>query len=182
MKLAWGITGCGDKLEETYTVMKGLKEKHRDHLRIEVFLSKAGLKVAKYYKLVDQIKSGFDSYMVEVDSNSPFLAGRLQSGEFDALMIAPASSNTVAKIAVGVSDTLLTNSAIQAIKGFTPVFIMPTDFQEGITTTQLPDGSLLKLRVRREDAENVRKLQEMDGITVFKEPKEIGSILAKFKI
>jgi len=177
LKVAWGITGCGDKLEETYNIMKGLKELYGTSLRIEVFLSKAALKVAKYYRLVDQLESSFDSYMVEIDSNNPFLAGRLQTGEFDSLIIAPASSNTVAKITVGISDTLLTNSVIQAIKGFTPVYIMPTDFQEGITETKLPNGNTLRLKVRKEDAENVRKLEKMEGITIFKHPRDLNVII-----
>lgn len=177
MKVAWGITGCGDKLEETYLIMKGIKELYGPSIRIEVFLSKAALTVAKYYRLVEQLKSSFDSYMVEIDSNSPFLAGRLQTGEFDSLIIAPASGNTVAKITVGISDTLLTNSAIQAIKGFTPVYIMPTDFQEGIIETRRPNGSILRLRVRKEDAENVKKLKKMVGITIFKDPKDLNLII-----
>jgi archaeoflavoprotein AfpA len=177
LKVAWGITGCGDKLEETVNIMKGLKEEHGPSLRIEVFLSKAALKVVKKYRIVDQLKSSFDSYMVEIDSNSPFLAGRLQTGEFDSLVIAPASGNTVAKIAVGIADTLLTNSVIQAIKGFTPVYIMPTDFEEGIMETILPKGKILRLKIRKEDAENVRKLNKMEGITIFKNPRCLNVIL-----
>ena len=37
-KVAWGITGSGDKLEETYEAMLGIREEYDD---IEVFLSKA---------------------------------------------------------------------------------------------------------------------------------------------
>ena len=180
MKIAWGITGCGDRLEETYNLMKDLKNRFGASLRIEVFLSKAALKVVKYYKLVEKLKSGFDAYTVEIDANSPFLAGRLQIGEFNAFIIAPASSNTVAKIATGISDTLITNSAIQAIKGFTPVYILPTDFQAGIVETILPNGSKLRLRIRSEDAENVKRLEGFEGITVIRETKKIEDIIVNF--
>ena len=37
----------------------------------------------------------------------------------------------------------------------------------------------MKLRVRREDAEHVRRLARMEGIFLLKEPKEIPSIFAK---
>ena len=46
MKIAWGITGSGDKINETIDVMKNLKHAHPE-LGIEVFLSKAGATVAK---------------------------------------------------------------------------------------------------------------------------------------
>jgi len=180
VKLAWGVTGSGDKFKETIQVMKGLKERHGDKLRVEVFLSKAGQLVARYYKAAELLETGFDRLWVEKDSNTPFLPGRLQLGEFDLLLIAPATSNTVAKIAVGISDTLLTNSAVQAIKGFTPVYIMPVDYHEGETTTTLPNGRILRLRVRKEDADNVRKLEAMEGIHPFESPGDIPGILERF--
>jgi archaeoflavoprotein AfpA len=158
--------------------MRGLKEEHGEALKVEVFLSKAGAQVAKYYRVADQLQECFDRYWVEVDANTPFLVGRLQLGEFDAVLVAPATSNTVAKIAHGISDTLVTNSAIQAVKGYVPVYIMPVDYHEGVTTTILPNGRTLKLRVRREDAENVRRLEAMEGIHPFERPGEIPGIVA----
>ena len=180
MKLAWGVTGSGDKFKETIQVMKELKGRYGDCLSIEVFLSKAGQLVARYYKAAELLETGFDRLWVEKDSNTPFLPGRLQLGEFDLLLIAPATSNTVAKIAVGISDTLLTNSAVQAIKGFTPVYIMPVDYHEGETTTILPNGRSLRLRVRKEDADNVRKLEAMEGIHPFERPGDIPGIVERF--
>lgn len=180
MKLAWGVTGSGDKFKETIQVMKELKGRYGDILSVEVFLSKAGQLVARYYKATELLETGFDRLWVEADANTPFLPGRLQLGEFDLLLIAPATSNTVAKIAVGISDTLLTNSAVQAIKGFTPVYIMPVDYHEGETITILPNGRTLKLRVRKEDAENVRKLEAMEGIHPFERPEDIPGIVERF--
>jgi archaeoflavoprotein AfpA len=176
MKIAWGITGSGDKFRETYEVMKELKDEYGDELVIHVYLSKAGEQVAKYYKLSEELM-GFDKYYVEKDPNTPFLSGMLQTKRYDFLLIAPATSNTVAKIAVGVSDTLLTNAAVQGVKGFIEVYIMPVDFREGVVTTTLPSGKKLKLRVRKEDAENVRKIQAMDGFHVFENPEEIQKII-----
>jgi len=180
VKLAWGVTGSGDKFKETIQVMKGLKDVYGDELHVEVFLSKAGQLVAKYYKATESLEVGFDRLWVETDANTPFLPGRLQLGEFELLLIAPATSNTVAKIVVGISDTLLTNSAIQAVKGFTPVYIMPVDYHEGETTTILPNGRTLRLRVRKEDADNVRRLEAMEGVRPFESPEEITGIVERF--
>jgi archaeoflavoprotein AfpA len=178
VKLVWCVTGSGDKFKETLRVMRDLKEEHGESLKVEVFMSKAGAQVAKYYKVADQLQECFDRHWVEVDANTPFLVGRLQLGDFDAVLVAPATSNTVAKIAHGISDTLVTNSAIQAVKGYVPVYIMPVDYHEGVTTTTLPNGRTLKLKVRKEDAENVRKLEAMEGIHPFERPEEIPQIVA----
>jgi archaeoflavoprotein AfpA len=175
MKIAWGITGGGDKLLETVEVVKELKNEKQ--LIVEIFLSKAGYLVSKYYKIYEELVSSFDKVWIEKDANTPFLTGRLQMKEFDLLLIAPATSNTVAKIAVGISDTLLTNAIIQGIKGYIPVYIMPTDFREGETVTILPNGKTLRLRVRKEDILNVKKLEEMDGISLIEHPEQIKKAL-----
>lgn len=178
-RVAWGITGCGDMLRETVDVMKDIKEAFADDLDIEVFLSRAGEQVVKYYGLGEEFRSCFNRIWVERDANSPFLAGRLQLGEFEFLLLAPASSNTVAKLSCGISDTMLTNGAIQAMKAFIPVYIMPTDYRESTTVITLPDGREIRLRVRKEDAENVSKLTAMEGISPFENPNEIREIFLK---
>ena len=178
MKIAWGITGSGDKLHETYTVMRRLKDHYLDGLIIHVYLSKAGAQVVQYYKLAEQLQ-GFDEVSVEQDANTPFLSGLLQAHQYDFLLIAPATSNTVAKIVHGISDTLLTNAAIQGVKGYSPVYIMPVDYREGEITTKTVSGKPFKLRIRKEDAENTRKLETMQGFYVFENPSEIKNIIEK---
>ena len=178
-RVAWGITGSGDKLRETFDVMKEIRGAYGDEMGVEVFLSRAGEQVAKYYKLMDGLRETFGRVWVERDANAPFLAGRLQLGEFEFLLIAPATSNTVAKLSHGISDTMLTNGAIQALKASIPVYIMPTDYREGTTVTRLPDGRELRLRVRKEDAENTRKLMAMEGIHAFERPEEIKGIFSR---
>ena len=175
-KIAWGITGAGDLINETLEVMKELKEAYRGSLEIEVYLSKAGEQVLRFYRLGDELRAGFDQVQVERDANTPFITGRLQLGRFDFLLIAPATSNTVAKLAHGISDTMLTNGAIQALKANVPVYVMPVDYREGTVVTILPDGEELELRVRKEDAENVRKISGMDGVTTFEKPEAIRGI------
>jgi len=177
MRIAWGLTGSGDKFRETYEVMRNLKQEHGDELKIDLYLSRAAEQVSKYYKLESELKNGFDKYFVERDANTPFISGMLQTGKYDLLIIAPVTGNTVAKIVVGIADTLISNAAIQAVKGFVPVHIMPVDFREGVITTTLPNGDSLELRVRKEDAENVRKLEKMEGFYVFENPEDISSII-----
>jgi flavoprotein len=56
---------------------------------------------------------------------------------------------------------------------------MPSDFREGITITKLPDGQTLKLRIRREDAENVKKLAAMQDVFMLEKPADINQVFSK---
>jgi archaeoflavoprotein AfpA len=178
-KVAWGITGSGDRLEEILNVMKEIKEQFKNDVDIRVFLSKAGEQVVKWYKLHDQLKQNFDRVWVELNSNSPFLAGDLELRKYEFLLIAPATSNTVAKIAAGISDTMLCNSAIMALKASVPVYVVPSDYKEGTVVTRLPNGRDFTLRVRKEDAENTRKLASMDCVFVLEKPEDVHQVFMK---
>ena len=171
IRIAWGITGAGDRIRETIDVMKRIRENYP--VEIRVFASKAGEQVLKWYRVYDEVKNTFDRFAVEVNANSPFLAGEVQVGKYAMLVIAPATSNTVAKIASGIADTLLSNAALMALKAFVPVYIMPSDYEEGEVVTELPDGKKLRLRIRREDVEHVEKLRAIDGIHILERPEDI---------
>ncbi len=172
-KVAWGITGAGDRVTEYVQIMKELKKEYEDTVEIQVFVSKAGETVLKFYNLEKEVKENFSKYTVELNANSPFLAAWMQMRKYEFLLIAPSSSNTVAKIAYGIGDTMITNAASMSLKAFVPVYIVPVDFEEKTLVTKLPNGKDMKLRVRKEDAENVRKLERMEGVQVLSEPEKI---------
>ncbi len=179
-KIAWGITGSGDRIVETVEVMTELQKAYDDVVDVRVFVSKAGEQVIKYYKLFNTLEKNFDKVWVEINANSPFLAGQLQVRRYEFLLLAPATSNTVAKIALGLADSLLSNAAIMSQKAFVPTYIMPCDYKPGIITTILPDGSKMKLRIRREDAEHVERLRQMEDVFVIETPQEISAIFEKY--
>ena len=167
LKVAWGITGAGDKIVEIVEVMKDLKKQSEDMVDIDVYISKAGDTMLKFYRLDEEVKKSFGKVMVEVNANSPFLAAWMQSGKYEFLLIAPCSSNSVAKIVNSISDTMLTNAAIMSLKAFRPVYILPTDYRESIVVTKLPNGKEMKLRVRKQEADQVRKLEAMEDMHVL---------------
>jgi archaeoflavoprotein AfpA len=177
MKIAWGITGSGDKLMECVTFMEDLTEKY--NLDVHVYLSREGKVVLKFYKLLKEVKEHFPKLSSESGPNAPFLSGKIQLGTYSFLLIAPATANTAAKIAYGIADSLITNSAAQAMKADVPVYIFPVDQKEGEIITKLPDGRDLKLRMRKEDVENVEKLRRMRGITVLNRMDEIEAVVKK---
>ena len=178
-KIAWGITGAGDKIAEFIAVMKDLQNEYLDVIDIHVFLSKAAEQVLKYYKLEKDLKESFKKVRTEINSNAPFLAAWVQVRKYELLLIAPATSNTVAKIANGIGDTMLTNSAIMSLKAFVPVHVVPTDFEEGIVSTKLPNGKEMKLRVRKEEVDQVKILRQMEDMHVLEGPQEIRKLFKK---
>ncbi|MFV9677461.1 MAG: archaeoflavoprotein AfpA [Methanosarcinales archaeon] len=177
VRIAWGITGSGDKLIECVTFMEQLTKKY--NLEVHVYQSKEGVVVLKYYKLLKEVKDYFSKVSQEKSSNAPFLSGKIQLGTYKLFLIAPATANTVAKIAYGIADSLITNSAAQAMKVDVPVYIFPVDQKEGEILTTLPNGRDLKLRIRKEDVENVDKLRRMRGITVLSRIDDIEAVVKK---
>ena len=178
-KVAWGISGAGDKIVETMHAMEKINEEYEDRVDIEVFISKAGDQVIKYYEISHDIESNFDKVWVEINANAPFLAGNIQLGKYEFMLIAPASSNTVAKIAMRMGDTLLSNAAIMGQKADVPLYILPSDYEEGTTITKLPDGKDLKITIRKEDIEHVTKLAKMYETFIIKEPKDLVTVFEK---
>lgn len=179
-KVAWGITGAGDKIAEFIEIMKKIQREYAETVEIHVFLSKAAELVLKYYKLEEDLKQSFQKVSVELNSNAPFLAAWMQMRKYEFLLIAPATSNTVAKIANSIGDTLLTNAAIMSLKAFVPVYIAPTDYKVGTVSTKLPNGKEMKLRVRREEVEQVEKLKRMEDVFVLEGPNQILEVFRKY--
>jgi len=179
-KVAWGITGAGDRISEYVQIMKELKKDYENAVEIQVFVSKAGETVLKFYNLENEVKQNFPKYIVEQNANSPFLAAWMQMRKYEFLLIAPASSNTVAKIAYGIGDTMLTNAASMSLKAFAPVYIVPVDFEEKTVVTKLPNGKDMKLRIRKEDAENVRKLERMEDMHVLADLQKIRDVFKEW--
>lgn len=177
-KLVWGITGAGDILPETFEIMnkiKGLKKNYT--LEITVILSQAAVKVVKMYRLWTTLEKIADVILPEKDANTPFIVGSLQIGKYDALLVSPTTSNSVAKIVHGISDTLITNSVSMTNRTKTPIFILPVEKRGNEVRTTLPDGSKLELLTRDLDAENTEKLCKMKGITVLDSPKDIQRVI-----
>ena len=173
-RIAWGITGSGDQMIETYSVLVDIKEK--TNVDTMVFLSKEGETVMKWYHLWDKIQDDFPNFKVDAGPNSPFIVGPLQMGHYDFLLIAPATANTVAKIVYGIADTLVTNTVSQTAKGKTPIFILPVDQKRGTVKTAAPSGRAFELTMREVDVTNSEKLAQMENITVLKNPYEIYKI------
>jgi archaeoflavoprotein AfpA len=176
LKVAWGITGSGDLMPETVAAMQALSE--TQDVEITAVLSKAAVKVVRWYKLTETVESFTKAVQIEEDANTPFIVGKLQIGRFDCFVVAPATANSVAKIAHGIADTIITNAVAQTAKSETPIFILPVDQREGTTVTTRPGGERLELAIRAVDIANSRALVGMEGIHVLERPEAIAGVVA----
>ncbi|MCJ7610207.1 archaeoflavoprotein AfpA [Candidatus Bathyarchaeota archaeon] len=173
-RIVWAITGAGDLLIEITNQIQKLSETGR--IEATTCLSKAGYSVLRWYKLQDRVEKISKKVHVEQDANTPFIVGPLQTGRYHSLLVAPATGNTVAKIAHGIADTLITNAVAQTQKGGVPVYILPVDQKMGEIITYLPSGEQKKLVMREIDIENVKKLKSMKRITVLEAPQDITRV------
>lgn len=173
----WGITGTGYLIKESIDLLKELQEKR--NVNITVMLSKEGAVVVKWYKQWNYLNEVIKKVRVEVTPNNPFFAGPLQLGEYDFFVVCPVSANTVAKIAYGIADTLITNCVAQSIKGGISVYLFPSDQHLEPIVTSRPDGSPLILKIRDIELENLTKLKKMEGIVVISDFSEIKSLILR---
>ncbi len=179
IRIAWGITGSGDYLQETLEFMIEMSEKYAD-VEVVPVLSKNAELVLKWYKLYDKLEKHFSNIKIEKGANIPFIAGPLQVGAYKFMVVCPATGNTTAKIVHGIADSFITNAVSQAMKGGTPVYIYPVDQRMGSVTTDLPDGRKFTLTMRKVDLDNVDKLRRMDGITVLSSPQEMMDVIQEY--
>jgi archaeoflavoprotein AfpA len=175
LKIVWAITGSGDLISEVFEVMDELSQ--GKGVEITSVLSKAAVKVVRWYKLTDKLNSISKSVLIEEDANTPFIVGRLQTGQFDCLLVAPATANTVAKVVNGIADTIVTNAISQTNKTDVQIYVLPVDQKKGTTTTILPGGKKLELTMRDVDVDNTDKLRKMKGITTLTSPGEIKEVV-----
>lgn len=226
MNIAWGISGAAKFLSESFEAMEKVAAKHK----VTALLSKAGERIVTSYGLEGRLKKispgGYLQEVVTAKSQAPIypITGRFFQKRYDALVVSPATSNLVAKVVAGISDSLLTNAVAHAQKSMTPVYLCPVDAKAGYANVELPyyiDKELcrrcafcepqhrcpkiaisgfridllrcnscgvcialcpfgaiigekkVKMRVRKIDAANVRKLRRMDGVKVLRQPGEV---------
>lgn len=172
-RIVWGITGSGDHIQAIIETMKQL-EKDPDH-RLTVIVSKAGEQMLRWYGLWNDLNESFRKVMKESNSNVPFIAGPLQLGKYDVLVVAPLTANSTAKIAHGIADTLVTNAVSQTLKGDTPVLLYPVDQFDDEIEALGPKGEKFTIRPRNVDLENVQRLRGMERVIILKSHLEILS-------
>ena len=152
-RLAWAITGSGHYLRESLRILQGLKDINS---AVDVFLSKAATEIIKQYGFHAELDAtGHKVYQDKTASSVP--VELFYAGKYHTLVIAPATSNTIAKMAYGFSDSLVTNLYAQAGKTRVPSIIFACDTAP-VLTSEAPRDNLVQVYPRQIDLDNVEKL------------------------
>ena len=168
-RIAWGITGAGHALDECVETLVRLE-------RVDVFLSRAGEEVLRMYHLDERLNSPKVGVYRESRASSPQV-GRFFGGVYSVLVVAPATSNSIAKFVNGISDSLVTNLFAQAGKARVPVIVLPSDLAPE-TDSLVPSGKSIKVYPRAIDLSNAEALKSFDAVHVVRNRKELEQKLS----
>ena len=86
--------------------------------------------------------------------------------------MAPATSNTIAKCVLGISDSLVTNLYSQAGKCRVPSIVYPCDIAPEMETTA-PGGKKVMVYPRKIDLEGTEKITAFEYTSVVKSVDEL---------
>src|SRR5260370_39679124 len=103
--------------------------------------------------------------------------GLFYEGVYHTLVVAPATSNTVAKCVFGISDTLVTNVFAQAGKCRIPTIVFACDTAPELET-EAPKG-IVKVYPRKIDLENTARLKSFEAPLVVETLDELRDGLAR---
>ncbi len=152
-RLAWAITGSGHYLKECLDIIHTLDD-------VDLFLSKAAAEVLQQYGYKHKVGK---VYQDKTASSVP--VELFYEGKYHTLVIAPATSNTIAKMVCGISDSLVTNLYAQAGKTRMPSIIFACDTAPELES-DAPRDHVVKVYPRNIDLENVVKIKTFEATTV----------------
>jgi flavoprotein len=168
-RFAWCVTGSGHMLDESIALAIELP-------RVDLFLSAAAEEVLPLYGWpLPKLRKQFRVFRDNSASGVP--VGMLYHGMYHTVVIAPATSNTVAKCAFGISDTLPTNMYAQAGKQCIPGIVFACD-TEPTVVTQSPN-EWVELRPRAIELDNVERLSRFEYTTLVRSLDELKAALGE---
>lgn len=169
-RIAWGITGSGHYLRECLELAARLPA-------VDLFLSRAAAEVLQVYGFpVAQLRERYRVFRDTAASAPP--VGLFYKGHYQLLVAAPATSNSVAKMVFGISDTLVTNIYAQAGKCRIPSIVFACDVAPEMDT-EAP-GGMVKVYPRPIDLENTRRLAELQYTQVVTDLAALAQALAPY--
>jgi flavoprotein len=164
-KIAWCVTGGGHLLKECVALLERIDN-------LELYATPAGLEVMDMYKLKPKVKPVTDPTASTVTSRG------FAMGEYDLLVVAPATSNGVAKFVCGISDSMVTTLFAQCGKSRVPIIVLPTDVEESVDSMGLTKP--VKVYPRPIDLKNIEELAKSPGVTVVKSINELEQTLSLY--
>jgi dihydromethanopterin reductase (acceptor) len=144
---------------------------------VDLFVSRAAAEVVRMYKQDLRLPRSARIFRDTTASAPP--VGSFYYGVYHTLVVAPATSNTVAKCVFGISDSLVTNVFAQAGKCRVPAIVFACDTAPELET-EAPKG-MVRVFPRRIDLENTDRLRSFESTEVVESLEELGSALARRK-
>jgi dihydromethanopterin reductase (acceptor) len=151
----WALTGSGHFFTECLDIIRTLDQ-------VDLFVSKAAAEVVRMYKHNLSLPDNVRVFRDTTASAGP--VGNFYLNVYHTLVIAPATSNTVAKCVYGISDNLATNVFAQAGKCRVPTIVFACDTAPELET-RAPDRMVM-VYPRRIDLENMEKLKTFEATQV----------------
>jgi dihydromethanopterin reductase (acceptor) len=164
----WALTGSGHFFKECLGAVRALEN-------VDLFVSKAAGEVLRMYKQELALPKATRIFRDTTASSPP--VGSFYYGVYHTLVLAPATSNTVAKCVYGISDNLATNVFAQAGKCRVPTIVFACDTAPELET-EAPKG-MVKVYPRRIDLENTDRLKSFDATQVVETLGELEQALAR---
>jgi dihydromethanopterin reductase (acceptor) len=164
----WALTGSGHFFKECLRMAGELEE-------IDLFVSKAASEVVRMYRQEFKLPKTARVFRDTTASAAP--VGLFYYGVYHTLILAPATSNTVAKCVFGISDTLVTNVFAQAGKCRVPAIVFACDTAPELET-EAPKG-MVKVYPRDIDLKNTEHLKSFESTVVVETLEQLEAALGR---
>jgi flavoprotein len=169
-RLAWAITGSGHYLRECIDIIHTLED-------VDLFLSKAAAEVMQQYGYKHNVGKVFQD---KTSSSVP--VELFYQGRYHTLVIAPATSNTIAKMVCGISDNLVTNLYAQAGKTRVPSIVFACDTAPELES-EAPRDHVVKVYPRQIDLDNITKINTYTDTHLVEDMQSLKSaVQARFQV
>lgn len=170
-RIAWAVTGSGHYLRECLDAAAALGN-------ADLYLSGAGEEVLQMYgHPLTELRRRFRVFRDNSASSPP--VGLFYEQQYRAVVIAPATSNTVAKCVAGISDSLVTNIYAQAAKCRVPSIVFACD-SAPVMETEAPSGPVM-VYPRPIDLYNTERLAEFDLTTVVTDLQRLREAVSELQ-
>lgn len=163
-RMAWALTGSGHYLRECIDIINGLED-------VDLFLSKAAAEILQQYGYKHNVGKVYQDKTASAVPVELFY-----HGAYHTVVIAPSTSNTVAKMVCGISDNLVTNIFAQAGKCRVPTIVYACDTEPELES-EAPRENMVKVYPRLIDLENVAKLKTFEETTVVDNMQQLSSAI-----
>lgn len=156
---AWALTGSGHFFQECLRMLRELDD-------LDPFVSKAASEILR-----------MDRQEFKLPPATRLFRDTTASAAYHTLILAPATSNTVAKCVVGISDTLVTNVFAQAGKCRLPAIVFACDTAPELET-EAPKG-MVKVYPREIDLKNTERLKSFESAVVVESLEDLRTALGR---